>query len=269
LEWIFTSADWTTEFPNTTATPLARLGLDYIPILIQVNTTIHKSNIFRSEEYWLEFEEFQNVVQQHWVSNGLYKGVAHDLVAGFKSLRNGIKKWSKKLSNLTVIIENCSYVIAMNDGLEDQRNLSIIEKFVRKAVKQHQIKLLEAKRIYWRKRANIRWAQLGDENTKFFHAIATRNYRHNFIASLHSDEGIEYTDHEQKAAILWNAFKNRLGKTEEYEMMFDLANLITPVDLSSVEVPFTHEEIDGIIKLMPNDKAPGPDGFNGLFMKRF
>jgi hypothetical protein len=52
-------------------------------------------------------------------------------------------------------------------------------------------------------------------------------------------------------------------------MMFDLANLITPVDLSSVEVPFTHEEIDGIIKLMPNDKAPGPDGFNGLFMKRF
>jgi hypothetical protein len=26
--------------------------------------------------------------------------------------------------------------------------------------------MLEAKRIYWRNRAKIRWAQLGDENTK-------------------------------------------------------------------------------------------------------
>jgi hypothetical protein len=104
LEWIFTSADWTTEFPNTTATPLARLGLDYIPILIQVNTTIHKSNIFRFEEYWLEFEEFQNVVQQHWVSNGLYKGVAHDLVARFKSLRNGAKNYPTLLSSLKTAV---------------------------------------------------------------------------------------------------------------------------------------------------------------------
>jgi hypothetical protein len=31
---------------------------------------------------------------------------------------------------------------------------------------------------------------------------------------------------------------------------------------------FSNEEIDNIIKHMPNDKAPGPDGFNGLFMKK-
>jgi hypothetical protein len=39
------------------------------------------------------------------------------------------------------------------DGLEEQRNLSVIEKNFRKVVKKNLSKLLEAKRIYWRKRA--------------------------------------------------------------------------------------------------------------------
>jgi hypothetical protein len=32
--------------------------------------------------------------------------------------------------------------------------------------------------------------------------------------------------------------------------------------------PFTRKEIDDVIKEMPTDRAPGPDGFNGLFLKK-
>jgi hypothetical protein len=39
------------------------------------------------------------------------------------------------------------------DGLEDQRPLSSIGSSFRKALKDHIIKLLEAKRKYWRKKA--------------------------------------------------------------------------------------------------------------------
>ena len=28
------------------------------------------------------------------------------------------------------------------------------------------------------------------------------------------------------------------------------------------------KEVDDIISSMPNDKSPGPDGFNGIFMKK-
>jgi endonuclease/exonuclease/phosphatase family metal-dependent hydrolase len=31
-DWIFTSAEWTVEFPNTMSFPLARLGSDHTPI---------------------------------------------------------------------------------------------------------------------------------------------------------------------------------------------------------------------------------------------
>lgn len=52
-------------------------------------------------------------------------------------------------------------------------------------------------------------------------------------------------------------------------MLFDLPNLVTHVDgLDVLTMPIAHEEINLVVKRMPNDKAPGPDGFNGLFLKK-
>jgi hypothetical protein len=39
-------------------------------------------------------------------------------------------------------------------------------------------------------------------------------------------------------------------------------------DLESFSRSFSTLDIDEVIKHMPPDKAPGPDGFNGLFLKR-
>ena len=63
--------------------------------------------------------------------------------------------------------------------------------------------------------------------------------------------------------------KNRMGISLQPRMLFDLHSLISPsVNLDSLVAPFTKEEIDKIIKQLPIDKAPGPDEFNGLFMKK-
>jgi hypothetical protein len=175
------SAEWTSTFPNILASPMARLGSDHIPIRIQIGSDIPKSNIFRFEEYWLEFDGFKEIVKTHLNHTSHFKNIAQDIVAKFKSLRHGIKKWSEYLTQLSYTINKCSYVLALLDGLEEQRALSWVEKIFRKALKSHLTKILAAKRLYWRKRANIRWAKLGNENAKLCHAIATRNYRHNHI----------------------------------------------------------------------------------------
>jgi hypothetical protein len=49
-------------------------------------------------------------------------------------------------------------------------------------------------------------------------------------------------------------------------MLFDLESLIQPAPrLEELSSPFTKEEIDEVVKSMPLDKAPCPDGFNGQF----
>ena len=39
-------------------------------------------------------------------------------------------------------------------------------------------------------------------------------------------------------------------------------------NLKDLNVDFTDGEIEGVIKNLPNSHAPGPDGFNGLFIKK-
>ncbi|XP_073357981.1 uncharacterized protein [Aegilops tauschii subsp. strangulata] len=51
-------------------------------------------------------------------------------------------------------------------------------------------------------------------------------------------------------------------------MRFDLSRIIRRIDgLDELLAPFSNEEIDAVVKEMPTDRAPGPDGFNGCFLK--
>jgi hypothetical protein len=51
-------------------------------------------------------------------------------------------------------------------------------------------------------------------------------------------------------------------------MTIQLERIIHPIDLSHLDAPSTREEIDNVIKEFPTDKTPGPDGFNGKFLKK-
>jgi hypothetical protein len=78
-------------------------------------------------------------------------------------------------------------------------------------VKWHLSKLLESKRFYWKRRNTVRWVKLVDENTSFFHVMATISHKRNFIVSLTDPDDNSITNHDQKANMLWVAFKQRMG----------------------------------------------------------
>ena len=103
----------------------------------------------------------------------------------------------------------------------------------------------------------------------FFHANATIKHRHSLITHLVNDQGQSLFNHEDKASLIWNSFKERLGTTNFSHVHLDLPNLLqNNVDLSSLIQPFSHEEIDAIVKHLHSDKSLGPDGFNTDFLKK-
>ena len=122
------------------------------------------------------------------------------------------------------------------------------------------MKLLKYKKEYWKKRYTIRWTKFGDESTKLFHAAATERYRKNTITSIETSDGRVVMEHNEKAAVLLETFKGRMGTTTNPHMCFNLEELILRNDnLEQLSAPFSKEEIDKVIKLMPTDKSPGPD----------
>jgi hypothetical protein len=110
---------------------------------------------------------------------------------------------------------------------------------------------------------------MSEDNTNFFHATATQRMRRNAISILKADDGRIISDHDEMAGLLWSEYRYRMGKSEGIQMQFDLGRLVIWVpNLQELTVPFLKEEIELVIKQMPFDRAPGPGGFNGMFLKK-
>lgn len=89
------------------------------------------------------------------------------------------------------------------------------------------------------------------------------------ISQILDESGRMVSDHSGKSALFYQEFKKRLGTSVGITMQFDLQNLVhSSSELDHICLPFSNEEINGVILDLPNDKAPGPDGFNSLFFKK-
>ena len=270
LDWFLTSNNWTSSYPNTLVVPLGKPVSDHIPCVVKIETSIPRSKIFRFESYWTEHPGFFELVQSVWSRTFKHTSNAATLLARkFKALRYELKRWSKRISKLTVAIDNSNLALANLDAIENIRALSTPEQNFRTILKRHLLRLLGYQRQYWQKRCTIRWIKFGDEDPKFLKALASERYRRNTIPTLKLSDGSVVDDHAGKEAIIYHTFKERLGKSGEFQMKFNLPDIIKKVEgLETLTVPFTKQEIDVIVNEMPTDRAPGPDGFSGIFIKK-
>ena len=149
------------------------------------------------------------------------------------------------------------------------RDLTIVEWNFKHILEDKLLSLLRQQRIYWKQRGTIKWVKLADEDSKFFHANATIRSRKNLITTLQDNDGNPTSLHSDKAAILWEAFKDRLSTSEIQGMHLNLEELlISSNQLDFLEEPFTQAEIDQVVQNLPTDKSQGPDGFNTDFIKK-
>lgn len=184
-----------------------------------------------------------------------------------KNVKAELKEWSKKRFGVidTQIDTYCRE--AMNWEFEaEMRNLDEVEM----------CKWMEARRLWLdkerekgsilRQNARVRWDVEGDENSKFFHSYVKRRNNKNSIRGLMVDG--EWCEDPKKIKDEAHRF---------YKLIFLERDRLRPSYLSirlfrlSTEDanPFEEKEIWDAINSCGGDKAPGPDGFNFRFIKRF
>jgi hypothetical protein len=102
---------------------------------------------------------------------------------------------------------------------------------------------------------------------KFFHSHASQHHNKIFIPSL-SDGIVTVHGEEEKMELAHNFFNSIIGSMAPRRHEFDFEFLGIPrLNLQELADPFSEDEVVKIIKELPVDKAPGPDGFTGLFLK--
>ena len=122
-------------------------------------------------------------------------------------------------------------------------------------------------KIRIRQRARLANIRLGDANSKLFHLWANGRRRKNFIVTLRTPQGLAIT-HAEKQEVLRAHYEGCLGTAEPRKTTFNWEELgYHARDLSALEAPFLLDELKKAIFDMPREKAPGPDGFIGLFFR--
>ena len=66
---------------------------------------------------------------------------------------------------------------------------------------------------------------------QFFYAHATVKYIKNLVTQLIDDQGHELVNHSDKAELIWQSFKERLGTTNFMGLRFDLSSFFNHTQL--------------------------------------
>ena len=113
----------------------------------------------------------------------------------------------------------------------------------------------------------------GDSNTRFFHVTASSKKRRNLIFSLEIDGQICF-DPVVLQAYITSFYKDLLGTTTVRDVtlnpdLWSSSEKLTVSQCTSLEAPFTLEEIYHTLFSCNPNKAPGPNGFSFLFYQTF
>jgi mannosylglycoprotein endo-beta-mannosidase len=174
----------------------------------------------------------------------------------------------KKIGNLKLQIALANMIIHHFDVAQETRALSPEEWWLRKTLKHAILALSSLERTMARQRSRLRWLKDGDANTKLFHAVANGRHTKNFIPAIRH-EGVLITDQKHIEDIFSDYYNGLLGAIQNREHTMDLQLLgVQEHDLSELADIFSEEEIWGVIKELPPDRATCPDSFMGASYKR-
>jgi len=127
LDWFFTSSSWTTAYPDTSVSTLIMQTSDHWPCNITVSTSISRGQVFRFENYWMQYPSFLQIAQQGWNEVSSQTDKAKLVTAKFKNLRKVLRAWQQQLSGLKKILSHVKTVISLLETIEEFRDLTVLE----------------------------------------------------------------------------------------------------------------------------------------------
>ncbi|VFQ82121.1 unnamed protein product [Cuscuta campestris] len=123
---------------------------------------------------------------------------------------------------------------------------------------------------YWKQKANARWLEFGDSNSKVFHAFANGKRRKLAINHIISDAGVRLSIQSEiclEAASHFSKQFQALSPSNPIHPLSQIPSIITDSDnLQLSRIP-SLEEVRQAVWELDSSSASGPDGFNGVFFR--
>ncbi|KAH9697393.1 reverse transcriptase domain-containing protein [Citrus sinensis] len=236
LDQAFASEEWLQRFNRVKVISLESSCSDHLPILLDPNPIqpVPRHRRFRFENTWLREADC---------------GDGGHLARDFRKR-----------------IQECKNCMANLRGRRDSEGVANFTE-----ARNRYNELLHSHEVFWKQRAKSLWLKEGDQNTRYFHALASTRKRKNSFRSLRNNQGEWCSNSDEVDALIIDYFKNLFtsGGCNTAEVTQCVDTRITSEHNSMLLAFFSATEVKEAVFSMHPDKSPGPDGMNPAFYQKF
>ncbi|PWA70607.1 RNA-directed DNA polymerase, eukaryota [Artemisia annua] len=244
---------------------------NHCPLLL---TTVSKNfgpKPFRIFNSWLSKAGFEEAVCSAARINDVEAPPDVILTKKFGQNRDSIRRWKVDMLKHESLEEEAAR--ADIERLEvdmEVRGLSEEEEWIYVESKKVLKELEFNKQLDIKQHSRVRWALDGDENSSFFHGFVNCRKASNNIPGLMIQESCVTRAALAKKEV-FNFFKHRFVEDYTVRPRLQCWNIrsIHWDDMEILSERFSVSEIKEAVFGCGEDRAPGPDGFNMRFIKRF
>jgi hypothetical protein len=172
------------------------------------------------------------------------------------------------IGNNKLLLCAAKMLIGILDVVQDFRQLSDQEISLKRDLKVKFLGTTAVEKLRAKQSARLTAIKAAETSSKLFYMQANGRRRKNFIQSIKSGHATFFS-HEEKAEVIFDHFSSHFGQPAIRIASLNWEELgLQRHDLSHLEEEFTEEEVKTVISDIAADKAPGPDGYIGVFLKR-
>jgi hypothetical protein len=259
--------EWCEYFTEANVAVLARRSSDHNPLFISFGKKREgdrRTRQFRVEESWKVHPKYKEVVKKIWRAKPVGGNSLTKIMGKLRYCQRPIKRWVVKKTQVSEqVIEKKSRELESMQAGEGPSDLKA-ERELKGEIQM----LLEQQELKWKQRAKEVWLQKGDRNTKFFHASASQRRRGNRIAGLQDAVGRECNTQEEIEEAFVSYYQSLFqsgGVRQAEQCTAAIHETVTANMRDGLLAEFTREEIHEALKSMPQQKAPGSDGYTADF----
>nr|XP_027120329.1 uncharacterized protein LOC113737276 [Coffea arabica] len=267
LDRAFLNQEWADGYEFSHVSHLARGRSDHAPVLINCQNGGHSKRSFRFLNVWRRHSGFMNVVRQGWAMPVEGEGMLK-FYNKLKAVKGCLQVWNVQVfGNIFSKVREAEALMKQReeqfDAEMDSASWAALEE-----AKAAYARSLALEGEYWRQKAGIKWLQVGDANSAYFHSKCRQRRNFNFVARIKDQSGawLEDLQHIRQSAV---DFYSSLFASERHGwhspvLPFSVPQL-APADNDMLAALPDMAELKGVVFALDADSAPGPDDFGAGF----
>ncbi|XP_024638626.1 uncharacterized protein [Medicago truncatula] len=273
IDRFIANTSWLQKFTNAVDEVLPKGASDHCPISMDMSCPASPKNTpFRFINDLTDHHLFPALIQEKWGPN-LHTNLLTNIWFKLKALKKDLKELnSTHFQGIAKKVEDArtALVDVQRQLSSDPMNLDLIE--AEKVCLSSLEKWSTIEEKIWMQKSRANWIQLGDSNTKFFHAYAKERRCQNNIKFLITEDDTRIDKHNLIKEEIRGFYLKLMGSSVDSLPMVD-KNIVKRGPMLSQHQQdllcseFTAVEVKNALFSMDSSKAPGIDGYNVHFFK--